>query len=64
MNNEKENQGGEAISDEVLEHIYSDLSELRSLLERNRAVSELTQQLVMELKTENQIIRTMLKFNN
>ena len=51
----------EVVSDEVLEHVYSDLAELRELLERNRAVTELTQALVLELRKEVQIIKELLE---
>ena len=54
----------EVISDEVLEHIYSDFANLRELLERNRAVTELTQSLVQELRKEVQTIQAVLKLNN
>ena len=64
MSDEKGNQETEVVSDEVLEHIYSDLAELRTLLERNRAVIELTQQLLLELRTEVQVIQTALKLTN
>lgn len=64
MSDEKGNQETEVVSDEVLEHIYSDLAELRTLLERNRAVIELIQQLLLELRTEVQVIQTTLKLTN
>lgn len=57
-------QKAETITDEVLEHIYGDLASLRDLLERNRATTELTQELVLELRKEVRVIQDILKINN
>lgn len=61
MSKEQNDEKSEVINDEVLEHIYSDLAELRELLERNRATTELTQSLVLELRKEVQALKELLE---
>lgn len=54
----------EIISDEVLEHIYEDLNNLRELVEQDRETTQAMKQLISDLKSKVDSLENTLRNKN
>lgn len=53
-----------AINDQVLEYVYEELNELRELIERDREIIQVMQQLISNLQSKIDFLETALKTSN